>query len=439
MLLQFILGNWMSFKNEVTYSAIAGRELQHKNRLPKINHYNMKVLPISAFYGGNASGKSNLINALYFAKRMVTKGVEAEKNIPIEPFILSEKTKNQPSIFSFLLLINEKIYRYNFSLNSKKIVSEKLSEIKPSKNEKLIYERNDKNEFNIPGADEFTKHVAKATRENKLFITNSVDQNLNDYKYIYDWFKKYMEVIMPSTHYAAIDRLFTETEPIYSELNKMLCLLDTGIIRLEGREISFESLPFTEETIKDLKERVQKDLTKDEQKIILETPEEPDRYLISKRGGKLHVTKIVTCHQNQEGKEERFELRQESEGTLRAIDLIPAFLDSSFKKTGKLYVIDELERSLHHLMTKSLVEKYLSSCNGNSRSQILFTTHDLLLMNQNLFRRDEMYLIEKDKFGSSEMFSLNEYKNIRYDKDIMKSYLQGRLGGIPNILVEDIQ
>lgn len=98
-------------------------------------------------------------------------------------------------------------------------------------------------------------------------------------------------------------------------------------------------------------------------------------------------------------------------------------------------MIDEIDRSLHTLLTRSLLEVYLSCCSTETRSQLLLTTHDVLLMDQQLLRRDEMWVTERDTEGVSNLFSFSEYKDIRYDKDIRKSYLQGRLGGIPRILL----
>ncbi len=101
---------------------------------------------------------------------------------------------------------------------------------------------------------------------------------------------------------------------------------------------------------------------------------------------------------------------------------------------SKTFVIDELDRSLHTLLSRQLLASYLADCGPDSRSQLLITTHDVLLMDQDLMRRDEMWVAERDADGSSELIAFSDYKEIRNDKDIRKSYLQGRLGGIPKIL-----
>jgi len=100
-----------------------------------------------------------------------------------------------------------------------------------------------------------------------------------------------------------------------------------------------------------------------------------------------------------------------------------------------VFVIDEVDRSLHTLLTRRLLEAYLASCSADTRSQLLLTTHDVLLMDQQLLRRDEMWVAERKPSGASTLVSFAEFKDVRYDKDIRKSYLQGRLGGIPRILL----
>ena len=102
----------------------------------------------------------------------------------------------------------------------------------------------------------------------------------------------------------------------------------------------------------------------------------------------------------------------------------------------KVYVIDEIDRSLHPLLIRQLLEEYLSNCSTETRTQLLLTTHNVMLMDQQLLRRDEMWVAERDGAGVSSLFSFSEYKDVRYDKDIRKSYLQGRMGGIPRISPE---
>jgi AAA15 family ATPase/GTPase len=117
------------------------------------------------------------------------------------------------------------------------------------------------------------------------------------------------------------------------------------------------------------------------------------------------------------------------------IDLLPVFLNLSDSTSKKVYIIDEIDRSLHTLLTRRLIDAYLSECSTETRNQLILTTHDLLLMDQQLLRRDEMWVTERESIRVSNLYSFSDYKDVRYDKDIRKSYLQGRLGGIPRILI----
>lgn len=160
-----------------------------------------------------------------------------------------------------------------------------------------------------------------------------------------------------------------------------------------------------------------------------------DRFIISRKDGILTLKKLVTYHRDKDNLPVKFEMNQESDGTQRIIDLLPSFLDLTIQDFPKVYVIDEIDRSLHTLLLQRLLETYLMTCSHESRNQLLLTTHDLLLMDQQLLRRDEMWVAERDSEGVSRLIPLSDYKDIRYDKDIRKSYLQGRLGGVPKIFL----
>ena len=180
---------------------------------------------------------------------------------------------------------------------------------------------------------------------------------------------------------------------------------------------------------------IREDLREGESGSFLGLPN--DRYVVKRVDGDLIVEKLVTHHTNSSGEEVKFEIDQESDGTQRLIDLLPAFLDLARYKSSSVYIIDEIDRSLHTILLRRLLEYYLQKCNASSRSQMLFTTHDLLIMDQKLLRRDEMWVTERDYDGNTSLIAFSDYEGIRYDNDIRKSYLQGRFGGIPQILLSD--
>jgi len=430
MIVSFSLENWMSFRDKVTFSMVASKERQHRDRVPELGKYQTKVLPVSAIYGGNASGKTNFFKAMSFAKALVVKGTQTDSLIPIEPFRLDDQWAGMPSRFCFELLIGETIYEFSFAVTRKEVLEEKLVEI-TSTSEKVLYHRkNGKPNFDASMDKNGFLHFAfRGTRDNQLFLTNSVSQKVDNFRPIYDWFNDTLELVAPDSRFNLFERFLDEENPLYATMNEMLLQLDTGISHLGGEEIPFESIPLPEPLRNELKEDVKEDMTA---RFLFEPTNE--RILVTRKGGELIAKKLVAYHPKTDGTEARFEMRHESDGSQRVIDLLPAFLELSAPGSKKVYVIDEVDRSLHSILTRRLLEAYLERCSAETRSQLLMTTHDVLLMDQQLLRRDEMWIAERDATGASILISFSEYKDVRYDKDIRKSYLQGRLGGIPRIM-----
>lgn len=213
-------------------------------------------------------------------------------------------------------------------------------------------------------------------------------------------------------------------------MNEMLLQLDTGISHLGGEEIPFENISLPES----IKSKLQEDVKEGMTVHFLVSPTN-ERFIVTRKAGELVIKKLVAFHLRSDGTEAKFDIRQESDGSQRVIDLLPAFLEVSAAGSKKVYVIDEVDRCLHSMLTMQLIEAYLTNCSTKSRAQLLMTMHDVLLMDQWIFRRDEMWVAERNREGSSELMSFSDYKDVRYDKDIRKSYLQGRLRGVPRIML----
>ena len=430
MLINFSLENWMSFHNEATFSMVAGKERQHQERVPLLDKYKTRALPIAAIYGGNASGKTNFYEALKFARSLVVKGSGLGDLIPVEPFLLNGEAVEKPSRFRFELLADNTIYEFSFAVTQEAVLEEKLIEI-TSTTEKILYERHGARiQFGSSlDKDKHLEFVSKGTRDNQLFLTNSVSQKMGHFRPIHNWFNETLKLISPRSRFTHFDQFFNAENPLYLAMNEMLPLLDTGMFRLGNREIPIDSIQMSDSLRDGLNKNVKNDM------FFLAESLDHERIVFSREDNKLTARKLVTYHLNSKGEEVQFDIRSESDGTKRMIDLLPAFLDAA--SSASVYVIDEIDRSLHTLLIRGLVEAYLKLCSKNKRSQVIFTTHDVLLMDQDLLRRDEMWVAERDGAGSSSLTSFSEFKDMRHDKDIRKSYLQGRLGGIPNILLED--
>jgi len=431
MIVRFTVENWMSFRDKTEFSMIASRERQHGHRVPRIGKYKTGILPVAAVYGGNASGKTNLFKALSFAKNLVVKGTRPDSLIPVDPFRLDAQCSDRPVRFSFELLIDVTMYEFSFAVTRKDVVEEKLVKIYNS-SEKVLYHRlnNEPNFDPVLEKDQFLQFAFQGTRNNQLFLTNSITQKVEIFLPVYDWFNNRLELVAPDTRFGPFELFLDEAHPLYTTMNSLLSQLDTGIAHLGGEEIPFENVPLPGS----LKIKLQEDVKEGMSVRLLSEPIN-ERFIVTRKDGELKAKKLITYHPQLSGAEVKFEMHQESDGSQRIIDLLPAFLEIAAAGSKKVYVIDEVDRSLHTLLTRQLLESYLTGCSPESRSQLLFTTHDVLLMDQQLLRRDEMWVTERDADGVSTLMSFSEYKDVRYDKDIRKSYLQGRLGGVPRILL----
>lgn len=431
MIISFSLENWMSFSEPVSFSMVASRERQHGDRVSKVAKYSTRILPIAAIYGGNASGKTNFFQALSFIRKLVVRGTRPDSLIPVEPYRLNKKSLKAPSRFKLELLIEDSIYEFSFAVTRKAVTEERLVQITGTKEKTLYNRQGDALNFDNSLNKDKRLHFAFAgTRNNQLFLTNSVSQKVDIFKPVYDWFRDALVLIAPDSRFETFELFLDDDQPMYEIMKDMLSQLDTGISHLGLEEVPFNSVPFPEEIKDKLEEEVPEDK---DMKIRVHSPTTYECFVITRRDGELVAKKLVAFHPRSDGTEAKFDLHQESDGSQRVIDLLPAFLELSTTGSKRVFVIDEVDRSLHSLLLRQLLETYLESCSTQSRAQLLITTHDVFLMDQNLFRRDEIWVSERNAEGISDLFSLSEYRDIRYDKNIRNSYLHGRLGGIPRI------
>lgn len=428
MLVRFELENWQSFRDRTEFSFVASRERQHNERLPRLPKWDLRVLPVAAVYGANASGKSNLFRALGFARALVVDGTPTDARIRVEPFRLGRGTQARPTRFHFEILADGTVYEFGFAVDTTSVREEWLLEITSGSERPLYRRRGETIEFgpSLRG-DAFLEFAHRGTRDNQLFLTNAVSQKVDRFKAVYDWFRNSLVLVSPESTFGRMD-LFVEEGSSHSQLmDEMLERLDTGIVHLEGEEIDFDSMHLPDE----FRRHVQNTLDASQTMSLVSSANE--RLVLRRRDGRIQVKRLVTRHRHEDGSLARFEIASESDGTQRIIDLLPAFMDLAGGDGSRVYVIDELDRSLHTLLTRRLLQMFLAASGPDTRGQLLFTTHDLLLMDQSLMRRDEMWVTERNGRGESTLVSFSDYKDVRYDKDIRKSYLRGRLGGVPRL------
>ena len=374
MIISFSVENWLSFRDPTTFSMVASRERQHGERVPKLGKYQTRVLPIAAIYGGNASGKTNFFKALNFAKTLVIKGTRPDSLIPIETFRLDVEGRSQPSRFAFELLIDETIYDFSFAVTQKVVLEERMVKI-TSTSEKVLYDRRGGNlSFDKSlSKDDFLPFVFRGTRDNQLFLTNSVSQNIDDFRPIYDWFENTLVLVAPDSRFDLFEIFLDEGHPLYEAMNEMLPRLDTGISHLGSEEIPLENISIPEPLKTELQEEIKEGMAV---RLLMEP--QTNRIVVTRKDGELIAKRPVTFHPKSDGTEARFEIYQESDGSQRVIDLLPAFLELSAQVSQRVYIIDEIERSLHPLLIRQLLELYLDSCSEETRMQLLLTTHNVM-------------------------------------------------------------
>ena len=425
MLISFTVSNWRSFKDETTLSCVAQDERRFLLRVPKIRRAPvMRVVPVVAIYGGNASGKSNFVKALAFLQNLIMAPASNEKTaLPVEPFLLNGKVRDDVTVTLQFLAKDDNIYQYSVCVDAVAIRSESLSVMRKGRMEPL-YLRDGKHihlKVKSLSQDKTANAFLQVLPENQLMLAMA-GQKTPALQNAYDWFANQLNIIGINSHLRSLQEFARHTPNVAEEMGTLLNQLGTGIHRLSWVDAALASLPMTPDGLP---------LVKPAEGQTIEITLNEQRFTISRKDGAYQAKKLVAMHRLPGKKDVAFDLLQESAGSRRLIELLPAFIDLARKDRRKVYVIDELGRSWHHELSRRLLTSYLGMCGEESRGQLLFTTHDLMLMDQMLFRQDELCLMERagDK---SAIRSVADFA-IRTDKDIRKLYMTGALGGRPLI------
>ncbi|MFP4393761.1 MAG: AAA family ATPase [Anaerolineales bacterium] len=429
MLIRFHVSNFLSFNEEVELSLIPGRVRQHPNHIVEMQtSCGLSLLRTALIYGANASGKSNLVKAMHFAQKLISEGARIKAAIPRIPFKLCADNASRPSKFEFEFEHKERCYVYGFEADNRRIHEEWLYEIKKT-TEVMLFERTTTSEgetsvdfgkvkFSNKKEMEFLEFVAMGTRPNQLFLTESMEQNVKHFADIYQWFTEILVIIYPRSRFVplavmAVDDDFGEKMASYMK-EFGTGILGPALITVEPDD------EFPEEMVQDLKNTLQSDT-----KFI--SVSSGENYLVSRSNGDLDVKKLIFQHRMTDCEENvTFDITEESDGTRRLLDLLPALANLTNK--DRVIVIDELDRSLHPQLSYKMLELFLED--STSHSQVIATTHEENLLDLDLLRRDEIWFVEKDPRGASHLYSLEEF-NPRSDKDVEKGYLVGRYGAIP--------
>ena len=398
MLLEFTVGNFLSFKDKKTFSLEAGGI---KTVLPDnvVQNGKYKVLRSAAIYGANSSGKSNFVKALDFMVNTVTNSSKLNSidKLGAKPFLLNTETENQPCYFEILFTEGDNRYRYGFELDNDKIHSEWLFILEAKSKKEVPYFVRELEGIGVADVFEEAKGLESKTRDNGLFIS-LVDQFNSKFAKTVMYNISRNRVLSGIDHKSAIS--MTGVLYNYEEDRRVI---ESFINKLN---LGFDSFQL-----------------KDDANLPFEN-------------------KIKTIHKKYDKKGEfvsnlEFDLNdQESSGTNKLFDLSGYIVFSLMY--GHVLIIDELDSKLHPILTQEIIKLFNNPETNPKNAQLIFTTHDTNLLGANLFRRDQIWFTEKDEVEATDLYSLLEFKDgdgksVRNDRSFEADYIRGRYGAIPYI------
>jgi uncharacterized protein len=393
-MIEFSVGNYRSFKDVVTFSMVAA-PIQHEDETLDRNNVfaitkDINLLKSAVIYGANASGKSNLLRAISFVQGFVLNsaiGRKVKDRIDTEVYRLSKDTEAEPSYFEIIFTIGMTRYRYGFEVDRHNVKSEWLYKTLRTK-ESELFSREGK-EIKVSPKFPEGKELNKKTRANALFLSVVAQFDGQIATEIVDWFDNLVAIfdLDDEIEYSGM------TDEIMDEDDRREKTLDLGI-----EDIKTFITPF----------------------------EDAD-------GIFLHEVKTAHWQYDPDGNKlsvEQFDLNEESDGTQKLYRL--AGLLIHLLEEGGLLIIDELDSSLHPLITCAIVSLFNSAKTNPKNAQLIFTTHDTNLLSSNLFRKDQIWFTEKNRYGATDLYSLAEYK-IPEKTSFEQDYIAGKYGAVPFI------
>lgn len=393
MLIEFTLENFRSFRDRASLSLVASSLTSRSPDLAAASFTakpGLELLTGAAIYGPNASGKSNLVNALGFMRWFVLNSVralEADAAIPVDLFRLAATPRATPATLEVVFLIAATEYRYGFTVDATHVVAEWLH-ARTSQREKTLFTR-DRGVFKLGAEFKREGHALPAkTRDNALFLTVAAQFDGPIATLVSAWFKAIHLM-------SGLDDAGPRTRTITSlrdpgRRQRTLALLQQFDLDIDDLEIEPHPHADSHEAIKTVRRT---------------------RHIDGSPGTPV-----------------RFDLADESQGTQKIFALAGPFLD--VLTTGGLVVIDEFDARLHPLLARAILRQFTSATANPHHAQLVVTTHDTTILNKETLRRDQIWFTEKDRSANTRLFSLAELK-VRNDASFDKDYITGRYGAIP--------
>ena len=420
MLIEFSVTNFKSINETQTLSLVASSdsEMREQNTFASPEQHVPNLLRSAVVYGPNASGKSNIMEALHFMDRFVRKSAKEGQEgdaINAKPFLFSASTKTEPSEFEVLFLHDEVRYQYGFSVNQTRVVHEWLiaypegrpqrwfersySELKNKKGEEIWY---------FGSKFKGRKSVLQeATRSNALFLSTAVQLNNESLKPVYNWFHHVLRVVGVGNISLGYSVKRCESEIDKKRVLDFMNAADLSIVNIEVESKPFDSSELPPDMPNSLKEVLRKDMDGKE------------------------ISEIKFFHKMSEtGELVALNLDEESVGTKKFFSLSGPWLD--ILDNGRVLFVDELNNSMHPLMVRFLVSLINNPEVNKKNAQLIFSTHDTSTLDKDIFRRDQIWFTEKNASNATNLYPLTDFSP-RKGEALQKGYLQGRYGALPFI------
>lgn len=447
MLVQFLVENFRSFKDETVFSMRAPPgETRAVVDIP--GHEGLRLMRAAAFYGANASGKSNLVRALEVACDFIAEGALPRAGLPALPFRLDPEYLSRPTRFQFDFLSGGALFSYVLVIMAEMVTGESLHRTLPGTfTEELVYEREvtpDRGEPHfefgpmlLSGDDEeqqFARFIAKGAPAQQPLLTELATRNVPGFSEIHAWFLRGLVVVGASASYQDLVKELFESQPLREFYGQMLSIMGTGVHKVD---VTKEHDAGVTQFVSDLEEIAVNPKANDIIRTILAGTDQRDAGVHVERSvGGASILKLTLEHRARNGSSVAFHLHDESDGTRRLLHLLPVLF---YGTKGPCMVIDELDRSLHTSLTRRFVQEFMDMASG-ALSQLIFTTHDTNLLNGRLLPPGSIWFVEKDDNGASHLHSLAEYRSEQLEhllEHLEEGYLQGRFGAIPFLAHRD--
>lgn len=412
MIIEFRVTNFRSIKETQSFSMVAGSYTQHieSNTFdPGLEGFDERLLRSSAIYGANATGKTNLLLALQFMQMFVLNSATEINTIQHSPFKFSSATRNAPSEFIVTFVQSGVRYEYGFIVGSSHVEKEWLIEFAHPRGRVMFERKYDrkmaKHDWKFSSFLKGQRAVwSEATRPNALFLSTAIQLNSKQLTPVFEWFQKRLVVIAGATKLNAFLTLSLLEE--HDGKEKLLSFMQEADFGITGLDIKRE--PFPSGAL-----------------ILQGTPP-----IIEQKPGQAtpNLVKVTLSHVSDDDKYSGLDLSEESNGTQNFFRSAGAWLNVF--KNGEILLLDEIESSFHPLLVRFLIQKFHSEKNNQQNSQLIFTTQSTDPLDLKIFRRDQIWFVEKNKDGSSRVYPLSDFK-VRDGEALRNGYLQGRYGALP--------